>query len=744
MSETFFCRLCLVSTENYQLLDGELIDIVDDLLLQNKSMKSTVHIVCVNCVTKIHKAFEFKSTCMNTKVTLSHYVGPQENAKLDLKMIYLVEKEPGKEIYSYEEMKICRTCLNMIESGLYACLLDSIKFNGLEDIFKLYIPDLMLTLTESPLICEKCINNFRCFSEVISTFLNTENRIKGVVEQTRQDGSNKLELGEILVPSEGIENDACSTFEEDNMKLFEFKHLPLDSYSNSNKILTDEENEERIMKMIIKEDTDLFYREQPDYDSENDTLSVNDRLCLISTDEYKPLEGVLNEMVNVLLQNTSLKATESPIICDSCITKIHKAFEFKLTCVNTEVKLSHYVSSQENAKLDLRMVYLVEKKPGKEVHFHENMKICRICLDMIESGHCASLLDTVEINKLEDMFKIYIPELTLMMTESPLLCEKCIEPFKCFAEFISMSLETENKIKSFCDQIDHGENNQLDLEKIMAPPKEEIEEEHKNNVDTEESKIMKLFRDEHILLDFYNNSETELEVEENERKIMKMIYEEDIDLFYKDRPNFDSIDDEFEDSGNDSYQENAFFSSKNPLPALTHWDMVETFDHSDYQVFGIDEIQSSIGDDSPQPSSPEETPSSPEIISPKKWFDCKANSPNTPKGSCPDCEGSRHKKKWCDKCKWKKALSYNYTDSSAESLKPVGAKKSKKDGRKCRKPTKVYEEVLVANDDNMPIFDKGDKKVQFKQSAPAQFFKNQPLPHEGIICYMSAFSDRGL
>nr|XP_023013645.1 uncharacterized protein LOC111503511 [Leptinotarsa decemlineata] len=60
--------------------------------------------------------------------------------------------------------------------------------------------------------------------------------------------------------------------------------------------------------------------------------------------------------------------------------------------------------------------------------------------------------------------------------------------------------------------------------------------------------------------------------------------------------------------------------------------------------------------------------------------------------------------------------------------------------------SKVYEEVLVANDDNMPLFDKAgdEKKVQFGNYAPAQFFSNQPIPNEGIICYISAFSDRGL
>lgn len=61
-------------------------------------------------------------------------------------------------------------------------------------------------------------------------------------------------------------------------------------------------------------------------------------------------------------------------------------------------------------------------------------------------------------------------------------------------------------------------------------------------------------------------------------------------------------------------------------------------------------------------------------------------------------------------------------------------------------PTKVYEEVLVANDDNMAWMEKPsgeEKKVKFKQTPPSIFYVNQPIPQDGIICYMSAFSDRG-
>ncbi|CAH1114253.1 unnamed protein product [Psylliodes chrysocephalus] len=58
--------------------------------------------------------------------------------------------------------------------------------------------------------------------------------------------------------------------------------------------------------------------------------------------------------------------------------------------------------------------------------------------------------------------------------------------------------------------------------------------------------------------------------------------------------------------------------------------------------------------------------------------------------------------------------------------------------------SRVYEEVLVANDENMFTEEKqDDKKASSQQSAPAHFYNNQPTPHEGIICYMSAFSDRG-
>ncbi|XP_030757459.1 uncharacterized protein LOC115883264 [Sitophilus oryzae] len=75
-------------------------------------------------------------------------------------------------------------------------------------------------------------------------------------------------------------------------------------------------------------------------------------------------------------------------------------------------------------------------------------------------------------------------------------------------------------------------------------------------------------------------------------------------------------------------------------------------------------------------------------------------------------------------------------------------------------PAKVYEEILVANSENMTWVDKvgaeqkpagaegaagaGPNEEQERKQwcAPGTFLENQPLPQEGIICYMSTFSDQ--
>ncbi|XP_023013198.2 uncharacterized protein [Leptinotarsa decemlineata] len=386
------------------------------------------------------------------------------------------------------------------------------------------------------------------------------------------------------------------------------------------------------------------------------------RLCLISTNDYQPLEGVLHDMLEAILMNTCLRATENPIICSTCEQKIQKAFQFKSTCVNTEVTLTHFTPPQQDSKVDLKMVYWIEKGTCELTQYEEDLKICRICVDLIKNNEYASLLDTVEFNELEDMFKIYIPELTLNLTENPLICEKCIENFRTFSAFISTSLDTETKIKSYCEEKKTEDDDQVDLEKIVPSANTVVQKPE----DKKDFNIMKLFKNENLLCDLYGDSDMELNdhlngVEENERKIMKLIIEEDVDSFYKDRPDFDGHDVDCEETDVEIF---------NPFPKLSStWDLSSSFEDSPKHD-QIPELES------PQPSSSEENSLSPEPTF-KKCLDCRLRSPEK-NGRCFGCEEKNYDSE-DSKEEWKKEY------PSLNSTKISSTKKAKKEGRKCRK-----------------------------------------------------------
>ncbi|KAF2881076.1 hypothetical protein ILUMI_25097 [Ignelater luminosus] len=65
-------------------------------------------------------------------------------------------------------------------------------------------------------------------------------------------------------------------------------------------------------------------------------------------------------------------------------------------------------------------------------------------------------------------------------------------------------------------------------------------------------------------------------------------------------------------------------------------------------------------------------------------------------------------------------------------------------------PPKIYEEILTCSDQNMSWLEQAGDTLNLTElekaqdppsSPPAQFLDNQPVPRDGIICYMAAFSD---
>ncbi|KAF5295132.1 hypothetical protein FQA39_LY13283 [Lamprigera yunnana] len=79
-----------------------------------------------------------------------------------------------------------------------------------------------------------------------------------------------------------------------------------------------------------------------------------------------------------------------------------------------------------------------------------------------------------------------------------------------------------------------------------------------------------------------------------------------------------------------------------------------------------------------------------------------------------------------------------FNNAPPHELSPLATKLSRK----------VYEEILTATDQNMSWLDRADESVRKEKkpkpvtSHPSQFLDSQPVPKNGIMCYMAAFSDQ--
>ncbi|KAJ8927039.1 hypothetical protein NQ314_020540, partial [Rhamnusium bicolor] len=131
------------------------------------------------------------------------------------------------------------------------------------------------------------------------------------------------------------------------------------------------------------------------------------RLCLktFCDQNYEEMGEITKEILDVLLLK-NLDITKESAMCRSCAENLEKSFEFKATCLYTEDYIVPFLRSKKETKLDLRKVYMNQKKNLRSVDISRDQKICRLCLDLVTS-ECFTSLSEIK----NDMLKKHMPEL---------------------------------------------------------------------------------------------------------------------------------------------------------------------------------------------------------------------------------------------------------------------------------------------------------------------------------------------
>ncbi|XP_023311902.1 uncharacterized protein LOC108913767 [Anoplophora glabripennis] len=434
------CMLCFkyITDEGFEVVDNGIRDMLDVLLLKFKFDNDSKEVICNVCRRKLNSASEFKSTCMNTDKAIIPYVDREKMLQLDLRDVYMQEKK--SELVCSQ--KICRLCMQPVASE-FMC----IREVELEAIQKL-TPEMNINIIKDPVVCKPCFDSLCTHNSFLKDISVVEEKIKSTFDSSATGSQIDMSSLELLVKTENLDKEFDINEMEMSIKVesIDIKSevedrgdTPLQSSDNvpfeENACKNEEEDgckHENASEMTTKQEHLLKHKDQSqvqiyrckDCDYETKYKRCFKRHQLKHKD---PLQKCDNE--------------SKEVICNVCRRKLNAASEFKSTCLNTENTIIPYVDSEKMLQLDLREVYMQEKKSELVC----SQKICRLCMHPVESEFRCILEEELEaIEKLA-------PEMIINIVKDPVVCKPCLDSLCTHNSFLKDCLEVEEKIESTFD-----------------------------------------------------------------------------------------------------------------------------------------------------------------------------------------------------------------------------------------------------------------------------------------------------
>ncbi|XP_018576276.1 zinc finger protein 836-like [Anoplophora glabripennis] len=166
------------------------------------------------------------------------------------------------------------------------------------------------------------------------------------------------------------------------------------------------------------------------------------KLCLktVTVKGFEVIDDVTRDTLDVLLLKLKFDAEGKEFICNVCRRKLNAAFEFKSTCLKTHYTIIPYVDCEKMLQLDIRDVYTKEKT-SESVHISDGQKICRLCMEPVESElRCICQEELEAIEKLA-------PEMNINIIKDPVVCKECFASVCTHNSFLKNCLEVQEEIR---------------------------------------------------------------------------------------------------------------------------------------------------------------------------------------------------------------------------------------------------------------------------------------------------------
>ncbi|KAJ8933322.1 hypothetical protein NQ318_011675, partial [Aromia moschata] len=105
------CKLCFNESNNFQVIEEIIREILDVLLLKINFSLNEDYVICETCADSIYTFFEFKSDCLYSEDHMVPFIRTMNGMKVDIVQVAYLKENPGAATASDSDDAVCRLCL---------------------------------------------------------------------------------------------------------------------------------------------------------------------------------------------------------------------------------------------------------------------------------------------------------------------------------------------------------------------------------------------------------------------------------------------------------------------------------------------------------------------------------------------------------------------------------------------------------------------------------------------------------
>ncbi|KAJ8911262.1 hypothetical protein NQ315_015264 [Exocentrus adspersus] len=145
-------------------------EILDELLLETDLTTVEGLGMCLECFQKVNFIFEFKSACLYVEDFITPFVSTEEENQIDLKEVYMRQKDNKDLIDALLDRDLCRLCMSVV--GDECVYLDSndlhVKF--VKEMIKRCIPEIEVNNTRNAIVCSTCVSCLKDYCNFMDSY----------------------------------------------------------------------------------------------------------------------------------------------------------------------------------------------------------------------------------------------------------------------------------------------------------------------------------------------------------------------------------------------------------------------------------------------------------------------------------------------------------------------------------------------------------------------------------------------